>query len=128
MIIVPAPKPSSTDICLKYISLILFVAQRVIRTSILRYASKRPDSKYIKSTFVFVCEIQKAIMNLFLVIAEERSIIGAFKAIFHATTREWHIVMKLFIVAAVYTLQNNVRLFAISKLNVATFEVIKNDF
>ena len=83
----------------------------------------RPDSKYIKSTFVFVCEIQKALMNLFLLIVQERSIIGALKAIFKATTREWHIFMKLFIVAAVYTLQNNVRLFAISKLNVATFEV-----
>lgn len=119
----PAPKLSTTHIGLKYMSVILFVVQRVIRTSILRYASTKSDSKYIKSTFVFVCEIEKGIMNLILVIAENRSIIIGFKTIFKTTINELHILMKLFLIAAVYTLQNNVRLFAISKLNIATYEV-----
>lgn len=106
-------------------SLIIFVAQRVIRTTLLRYAATKSTSKYIKSTFVFVCEIEKAIMNLFLVIVEERGIIRGFKAIFKATTKELHIVLKLSIIAALYTVQNNIRLYAISKLDVATFEVSK---
>ena len=106
-------------------SLIIFVAQRVIRTTMLRYATTKSSSKYIRSTFVFVCEIEKGIMDLFLVIVEERGIIRGFKAIFNATINELHIVLKLSIIAAVYTIQNNIRLYAISKLDVATFEVSK---
>ncbi len=104
----------------------MFTLKNVIRTTLIRYASTRPGPRYIKSTFVFVCEIQKAVFSILLLFIEQRSISVGLKAILQAFIKEPSTTIKIFMIASIYIIQNNLSLFAISKLDIATFSVNEN--
>ena len=120
-----AAKSSSTSVYLKYISLILYILQSVIRTTVLRAAVTKSDQRFISSTFVFVGEIEKAILSIFLILLEELNPIKGFKAILRAILTEPFITLQISLTAVIYTIQNNLSVYAVRKLDIATLGVNK---
>ncbi len=120
-----ADKSASTHVYIKYICLIMFTLQNVIRTALMRYTNIRPGPKYIGSTFIFICEIQKAILSIFLILCEERNVIGGFKRIIKIILTEPYNTIKICIIGLIYYIQNSLSLFAASNLDVAVYGVNK---
>jgi len=101
----------------------MFTLQNVIRTTIMRYTRTTSGPRYIKSTFVFICEIQKAILCMFLIFANERNIFSGLKIILQTILKEPYNTMKICLIALIYTIQNNFNQIAISKMDIAHFTV-----
>ncbi len=117
------PKPPSTPRYLQYLILIIFTLQNVVRLTLLRYISTRSGPRYIGSTFVFICEIQKAIFSIFLIFGQEGNILIGFRKIFRSILNEPYITMKICLVSLVYVIQNNLTVIAAKKLDIATLAV-----
>ncbi|CAF1320564.1 unnamed protein product, partial [Didymodactylos carnosus] len=108
---------------MKHVSLVSLTLQNVISILLLRYVRTTSGPRFFNSTAVLNSEIQKTILSVILVIAEERNIINAFKLIYHKIVKQPYDTLKTGIPSLLYTLQNNLLFVAISNLDAATFQV-----
>ncbi len=111
---------------MKSITLVVLALYNVGTVILLKHVLKIQDSSFIKSIFVFICEIQKAILSLLLIIAEERSLIGGLKTIYDKIFLQQKDTIKMTLPALIYIVQNNLNLKAISALHPVTY--IVNNF
>lgn len=108
---------------IKYVSLISLALQNVLSIMLVRYVRTTPGPRFIKSTFVVICEVQKAILSILLISCEERGVIAGLKAMYKKILLRPSDTLKLSIPALIYTLQNNLVIIAISNLDPATYVV-----
>ncbi|CAG8566451.1 5787_t:CDS:1 [Diversispora eburnea] len=117
--------PTMFGIPLKYISLIILCIQNSTLVIVMRYSRVIEDreNQYFTSTAVFLSELTKLIICLYVAIRNQMvetgqwSIIELYNQVF--TSDAW----KLMIPAALYTIQNNLQYIAVSLLDAATFQV-----
>ena len=109
---------------MKIITLVSLALHGVGNATLIHFVHKASDSRYIKSTFVLICEIQKAILSfIILIIVEEHSLIGALKTIYNKILLQPKDTIKMMIPAVIYTIQNNLNLETMSTLPPAKFVV-----
>jgi solute carrier family 35 (UDP-sugar transporter), member A1/2/3 len=113
---------------MKNVSLAALTLQNVFSILLLRYVRTTPGPRFINSTAVINSEIQKTILSIFLVINEQRSVVGGMKLIYNKIVRQPFDTFKTGIPALLYTLQNNLLFISISNLDAATFQVMSYDF
>jgi UDP-sugar transporter A1/2/3 len=113
------PSPSY----MKYVTLVSLALHRTAHVISLRYVRTTSGPRFINSTLIWICEVQKAILSLILIIGEERSLIGGLKSIYNKILLEPKDTIKMAIPALIYTVQSNLNLKAISNLDAATFMV-----
>jgi len=118
-----SPPPHHSNTFMKHVSLVALTLQNATTILLLRYVRTTPGPRFINSTAVIVSEIQKTILSICLVISEERSVIKAFKLMYHKILCQPYDTFKTGIPALLYTLQNNLLFVAISNLDAATFQV-----
>lgn len=116
-------KVSSARSYLGYVSLLMFTVQKVLRATLIRYTRTTQRANYIGSTFVFFGEIQKTILSLLFIFCQERSIFIGLRKLAHAIVYQSNLSLKLSFIAVIYTIQNNLNIVAISKLDVPTYVV-----
>ncbi|CAF0880148.1 unnamed protein product, partial [Didymodactylos carnosus] len=108
---------------MKYVSLASLTLQNVVSILLLRYVRTTRGPRFINSTAVLNSEIQKTILSIFLVIYEEKNVIGGLKSIYKNIVKQPKDTIKTGIPSLLYTLQNNLLFVAISNLDAATFQV-----
>lgn len=108
---------------IKTITLVLLALHNAGSVVFMSYVRKMPNSSFINSTVVFICEIQKTILSLLLIIGEERSLIGGLKTIYNKIFLQPKDTIKMTIPALIYTVQNNLNLAAITNLDPAVLVV-----
>ncbi|CAF1313752.1 unnamed protein product [Adineta ricciae] len=114
---------SSGHLTMKRLSLVLLAVQNVVHILLVRYVRTLPGPRFIKSTFVFVTEIQRTIFSILLVWHEERSIIAGTKKIFNQIFGNPRDTLMVSIPAFIYTIQNNLIIIAVSNLDAPTYMV-----
>ncbi len=117
------PKSPSTHVYLKYISLIIYILNSVIRSTLLRYISTQSGPRYVGSTFVFFGEIQKSLFSIFLIFGQEGNILIGLKKVIRVFVKEPYVTIKICVIGLVYIIQNNLNLYAVSKLDIPTYAV-----
>ncbi|CAI2164099.1 5456_t:CDS:1 [Funneliformis geosporum] len=108
---------------LKYVSLVTLCIQNSTLVIIMRYSRLDKDNLYYTSTAVFLSELTKLIICLYMAGRNQiretgrLSISELYSQVFASDA--W----KLMIPAALYTVQNNLQYVAVSMLDAATFQV-----
>ncbi len=117
------PKSPSTNVYFKYISLIIYILNSVIRSTLLRYTRTQSGPRYIGSTFVFFGEIQKILFSIFIIFGQEGNILIGSKKVIRVFVKEPYVTIKICVIAVVYIIQNNLNIYAASKLDIPTYAV-----
>lgn len=113
------------NLSLKYVSLLTLCLQNSTLVIVMRYSRLNQDSDalYFTSTAVFLSELSKLIISIYMAIRNQIKTKG------HFDLRElWNEVFaedswKLAVPAILYTIQNNLQYIAVSLLDAATFQV-----
>ena len=108
---------------MKYITLVWLTLHGVGNTVLKRHVMTTPYPPFIRSTFVWIGEIQKTIFCLVLIFAQERNLMGGLKTIFNKIFLQPKDTIKMIVPAIIYTVQNNLTLEAIANLDPVTFIV-----
>ncbi|CAJ0642438.1 1336_t:CDS:1 [Entrophospora sp. SA101] len=110
---------------LKYISLLTLCIQNSTLVIVMRYSRlvQDKDALYFTSTAVFLSELSKLIISVYMAIQNQIKTNGRFnlRELFNEVFAQdaW----KLAIPAILYTIQNNLQYIAVSLLDAATFQV-----
>lgn len=111
--------------CIKYSALFLLVAQMVGLVLLMRYSrtSPRPPDQplYLASTAVFIMEIMKLAICLFVVVYQSGK--DFFQEIHHHVIGSPMEIVKLCVPSLLYTVQNNLLYLALTNLDAATYQV-----
>lgn len=111
------------DGVVKYACLISLIVQNVFSILLLRYVRTTPGPRFINSTAVFVSEVQKLLISLFLFLYTEKNVRQGLKIVYEKMICQQKDSLKIGVLALFYTLQNNLLFIAISNLDAATFQV-----
>lgn len=120
--------PSLFGVSLKSLSLITLSVQNSSVILLMRYSRILPGNMYLASTAVFLSELLKLSVCLF-VYFKNRVDSGtpfasiSFRSVFDDIFGPGSDALKLAIPAILYTIQNNLQYLAVSKLDAATFQV-----
>ncbi len=110
---------------IRYISLIILVAQNTLLVLGMRYSRIHFEGKvYIASTSVFLAEVLKFVSCVCIVVyINNFDIFATFKLLYTEIIVKWWDTSKLAVPCILYTIQNNLLFVALSHLNAATFQV-----
>lgn len=117
---------------LKYLSLVVLLAQNVSLVLCIRYsrtfASPTADGRdYLSSTAVVVCEVLKLVLCLIMQLyIHSGNVIDTAKELFQILFVDWKETLKLLVPAGLYTIQNNLLYVAIGNLPAAVYQVVYN--
>jgi len=126
---VPAP-PKCLGVPLKYVSLVLLTLQtsgQAFTIKWARAASIAPGSEgqeaYLASSVVLFTEVLKTAVSCFLVMQENRSISNGISTLRMHFTRSYFETLKVSVPALLYTVQNNMMFFSLSRLTMGVQQV-----
>ena len=111
---------------IKYVSLILLVAQMVGLVLLMRLSRKNSANEdlYLASTAVFIMEFMKFVVcNLIVFFQEGASVIGLFARLYKNIWQSPGEMLKLCVPSLLYTVQNNLLYLALTNLDAATYQV-----
>ena len=115
---------SSTAILIKYVALLLLVAQMVGLVLLMRYSrtTHDPDQPlYLASTAVFIMEVMKLVVCLVIVGYQANGALHRelYLHVFQSPIE----ILKLTVPSLLYTIQNNLLYLALTNLDAATYQV-----
>lgn len=126
---VPAP-PKCLGVPLKYVSLVLLTLQtsgQAFTIKWARAASIAPGSEgqeaYLASSVVLFTEVLKTAVSCFLVMQENGSISNGIDTLRMHFTRSYFETLKVSVPALLYTVQNNMMFFSLSRLTMGVQQV-----
>lgn len=113
---------------IKYISLVILVAQNAALVLTMRYSRIVTGGKmYLASTAVVLTEVMKFVISLSMIFYNSNSDFERTgKVLYVEIIEKGYETMKVSVPSVLYTIQNNLLYVAISHLNAATFQV--NDY
>jgi len=119
-----AASPSRRTI-LKWVSLLLLVAQTVGVVSTMRYVRTRQGSgpKFLNTTAVVFSEITKLFCSFIFLWIEQQSFWKAWATVYHSITSDPRELMKISVPSLLYTLQNNLLFVGMSNLSGPMYQV-----
>jgi len=119
-----SPQKQTSPINMKYISLVLLVAQNASLVLLTRFAKTREGTPFISTTAVVMAEIFKLFACLFVTYFEHNRNVKAWLAHLHMYLLENYVdTLKVAVPAFIYVIQNNLIYVAIGNLPAATFQV-----
>jgi drug/metabolite transporter (DMT)-like permease len=111
--------------CIKYSALFLLVAQMVGLVLLMRHSRTSPRAPdqplYLASTAVFIMEIMKLVICLFVVVYQSGR--DFLRDIHHHVIGSPMEIVKLCVPSLLYTVQNNLLYLALTNLDAATYQV-----
>ena len=108
---------------LKYTSLIILVLQNAGLVLIMKYATTRPQDKFLKTVVVFSAEVIKLIASFIFLIFSNNSIMKTLKDLKYHFFIDWLDTIKVGIPAFIYTIQNFLLYVAVENLETGTYMV-----
>lgn len=115
--------PTLLGIPMKWVSLLMLVAQTVGVVFAMRLSRTRPGPRYLTSTAVFFSEVIKIICSFIFLCSEKGSIGSAAVQVKQHFTRNPSETLKVCVPGLLYTLQNNLLFIALSNLSGAVYQV-----
>uniref|UniRef100_A0AC35FYT7 UDP-galactose transporter n=1 Tax=Panagrolaimus sp. PS1159 TaxID=55785 RepID=A0AC35FYT7_9BILA len=106
---------------LKYVSLVVLVVQNAGQVLIMRYASTRPQQKFLNTVAVFFNEICKLIFSLILFSATSKSLNSVLRSLKYHFCTNFLDTLKVGVPALIYTIQNVLLYIAVENLEAATY-------
>eukprot|EP01060_Flectonema_neradi_P039817 TRINITY_DN8917_c0_g1_i1.p1 TRINITY_DN8917_c0_g1~~TRINITY_DN8917_c0_g1_i1.p1 ORF type:complete len:362 (+),score=65.51 TRINITY_DN8917_c0_g1_i1:51-1088(+) len=120
------PRATFCGINLKYLALGVLVVQNTSAVLLMRYTRTAavPSELFDVATTVVYAELMKIVGCLLMMLMEQNFSLAAFKTELHRTlVQDREHVLKLFVPAGLYTLQNNVLFIALENLEATMFQV-----
>jgi UDP-sugar transporter A1/2/3 len=108
---------------LKYISLVVLVVQNAGQVLVMRYASTRPQQKFLSTVAVFFNEIVKLIFSFILFSATSKSPSSVLRSLKYHFCTNFFDTLKVGVPAFIYTIQNVLLYIAVENLEAATYMV-----
>src|SRR6266540_5777783 len=121
--LIMATAATTFGIPLKYVSLFTLCIQNSTLVIVMRYSRLDKDNLYYTSTAVFLSELIKLIICLYMAGRNQIRETGRLSIPELYSQVFAHDAWKLMIPAALYTIQNNLQYVAVSMLDAATFQV-----
>uniref|UniRef100_A0AC34FR66 Uncharacterized protein n=1 Tax=Panagrolaimus sp. ES5 TaxID=591445 RepID=A0AC34FR66_9BILA len=106
---------------LKYVSLVVLVLQNAGQVLVMRYASTRPQQKFLNTVAVFFNEIVKLIFSLLLFSATSKSLNSVLRSLKYHFCTNFLDTLKVGVPALIYTIQNVLLYIAVENLEAATY-------
>jgi len=116
-------KKKKWDHYLAYVSLVILVVQNTSQVLLMRYATTRPGTPFLKTAAVFFNEVLKLIAATILFIVSSGSIKTAFREFHRHFIMDFMGTLKVAVPALIYTIQNFLLYVAIDNLDAPTYMV-----
>jgi len=108
---------------MKWVSLLMLVAQTVSVVFFMRLSRTREGPRYLNTTAVFFSELLKLICSFFFLSHEKESVGKAFNLAREYLTRSPSEALKITVPSLLYTVQNNLLFVSLSNLSGAVYQV-----
>lgn len=115
--------PTLLGIPMKWVSLLMLVAQTVGVVFAMRLSRTRPGPRYLNTTAVFFSEVIKMICSYMFLCYEKGSVAGASAQVHQHFTRSAVDTLKVCVPSLLYTVQNNLLFISLSNLSGAVYQV-----
>mmetsp|Transcript_151156 Transcript_151156/g.485584 ORF Transcript_151156/g.485584 Transcript_151156/m.485584 type:complete len:450 (-) Transcript_151156:116-1465(-) len=119
--------PSCCGIPMKWVSLVSLTVQTSAQALLIRWARQKgrevEGPRYLASTVVLMTELVKLFVSFLLVAWETGGLISAASAVHTNFTRDYVETLKVSVPSLLYTLQNNLMFYSLSRLSAAVQQV-----
>lgn len=117
-------EPLLFGMSLKYVSLVALTLQTSGQVMLIKWAQTAEGPKYLSSTVVCFTEVLKTVVSILLVIHESGSIQTGLDTLRGHFTQDHAELLKAAVPSLIYTVQNNLMFYSLSKLSGAVQQVL----